>query len=226
MTATNKNVTSAKNFITAMGRLSYLSLLAPKQNKLSKEPKLEYEATIIWGPEQADDIKAVKAWAMQTWIAKHGPDKSKWPMRKPEGWVPGQPLVQALQSPFRACEDRADAEGKLPNGYPAGGVWVRCASKFQPGVVDKYGQKIVHENGIIAGDWGHLEVNCFVWEYGGKHGLSLGLLNVIKMKDGEPLGGRVAAEKVFHSFIQKPPTGGSAAREDVSAENLSADDIL
>lgn len=218
MTATAKNVTSAGNFTTQTGTLSYPSLLAPKQNRLSKDPKMEFEATIIWGPDV--DIKPIKAWALETWTKKWGTDKSKWPQRRNES---GQ-MVSALQTPFRLCEEKRNADGTQPLGYPAGGTWVRCASKFQPGLINKYGQKIIHENEIYAGCQVILEVNCFVWEYAGKHGISLGLLNVMKMGDGPSLGGRAPAEKVFKAFISPLPPGGVPPRESESLD--AADDAM
>lgn len=70
-------------------------------------------------------------------------------------------------------------------------------SKFKPDVVDKYKDKIEDERDFYSGCYGLACISLYSYENKSNVGISAGLSSVMKIKDGEPLGGRSSAEQDF-----------------------------
>lgn len=99
-----------------------------------------------------------------------------------------------FQSPLREGEDVGESEelqGKL---------CINVRSKTRPGIVDADSQKILDvEQECYSGAIYRCSISAYAWEHkvGGK-GVSFGLDNVMKVDDGEHLGGgRSAPEEDF-----------------------------
>lgn len=96
-----------------------------------------------------------------------------------------------------------DGDGPRPSdGQPFGeeckGCWVVTASsKNPPFVVDAQVQNIINPTEVYSGMWGNVNVNFFPYNSNGKKGIGCGLNGVQKVRDGEPLGGRVTAQEAF-----------------------------
>ena len=90
----------------------------------------------------------------------------------------------------------------MPYGEECKGCWVFTASsKDAPFVVDAQVQKIIDPTQVYSGMWGNVNVAFFAYNSNGKKGIGCALNGVQKVRDGEPLSGRVTAEEAF------PPVG-------------------
>jgi len=99
-----------------------------------------------------------------------------------------------IKSPFLDGDGKQGKNketGEPHKGYP-GHTFIRCTSglDYKPKVVDQKLNPIVDKSGIQSGDYGYAVVNAYTWENteNGK-GITFGVSLVLKVKDGESLGG-------------------------------------
>lgn len=184
-------------------RMSYPALFEAKLN--DQNGKMEYSVVALFA--KGEDLSALKA-AAQAAIAKKWPDKTKRPKN--------------LKTPFRDQADRAkeDAEGRevLPAGYEKGAIFITLKSKERPGLVDKTGKRIItDETELYSGCYARALVNAYAYEVKGNAGVAFGLQHVQKVRDGEPLSGRVRPEEAF--------TPIEGADEESTADDLGFDEV-
>lgn len=122
-------------------------------------------------------------------------------------------------NPFWKVERKIDAAtGKLPPGYEAGGVYITIKSKQRPGIVKPAGggfEPILDENEIYPGCIVRASVD--VWAYDNESkGVSFGLSNILKVRDGERLGGgRPAAQDDFAALAGTLAAAAGTPAEDI-----------
>ena len=173
--------------LTPEFRLSYPHLFKPQKNDLNG--KMEYSLVAIF-KAGADLTPLIKA-ATDALTEEFGPDKTKWPT--------------PLRSPFRKCKERwKTVEGKLviPSGYEEGEAifmtFKQDSEKGQPQVVDRGVVEIIEPQFIYAGCYCRCSVRPYFYNQKGNKGVSFGLSNVQKLRDGDPLGmGRTKATDEF-----------------------------
>ena len=110
-----------------------------------------------------------------------------------------------------------DGDGPRPSdGAPYGpecrGMWVitaSCSAEKPPFVVDRNVQPIIDPREVYSGMWVNLSLSLFPYNNNGKKGIGVWLNGLQKVRDDEPLGGRVTAESVF-SAIPSAPTAPAA----------------
>ena len=107
-----------------------------------------------------------------------------------EKW--GKKIPAGLKNPFRD-----GAEKEHLDGYGEGTVFVNATTKQRPGLVNVSLQAIVDEQEFYAGCYARATVSAFCYDTAGNRGVSFGLHNVQKLRDGESFSGRVAAEEDF-----------------------------
>jgi hypothetical protein len=168
----------AENLLTPQFRASYVQIFRPRKNELNGE--MEYSVVAIF-PKDAD-LKPLHDAAKAAIVEKWGNDPAKWP--KP------------LRSPIRKNEER-EKEGKLPDGYEAGGHFITLKAKQKPGLVDQKLQTIIDETKVYSGCFMRAQVRAYAYDAKGNRGVSFGLQNLQFMADGEPLSGRMRAEDAF-----------------------------
>jgi hypothetical protein len=179
------------NIITPEFRATFVGLFrasAPLENP-NGEKKFSIRAAF---PPKAD-LKALKA-AVQAVAA------DKW----------GKVIPKTLRSPFRT---NAELDKPVPG---LGDDWIIATfsanEKFgRPGLVDEDLQDIIDESQAYSGAWYRAQVRPFAYDTAGNKGVALGLQNVQKLRDDEPIGsGRVAASKIFQSVGK---SGSGSANE-------------
>lgn len=109
----------------------------------------------------------------------------KWPKGIPKNFI----------SPFHDGVEKQEYQG-----YGAGVIYVtasRSEKAGKPGVVDAKLAKIIATEDFYGGCYARATVNPYAWEYMGKCGVSFGLQNIQKVKDGEPFGSFSRAEDDF-----------------------------
>lgn len=175
--------TKTTGVMTPEFRVSFPNLFKAKKNELSGEDEYSVQALF---PKNAD-LSVLKKAAEAAIAKKWGDDKKKWPAN--------------LRSPFRLQEERAklNAEGEkvLPPGYEEGAIYLNLKSKQRPGVVDESVQPIIDETEFYPGCYARATISAYAYDTKGNKGVSFGLGNIQKTRDGEPLGGRMKAEDEF-----------------------------
>jgi len=92
-----------------------------------------------------------------------------------------------------------DGDEKTYAGYQ--GAWTCTASsQYAPGVLDECKVPIINQKDFYAGCYAIATINAYCWSYMGKAGVSLGLQNIMKVRDGESLAGGSSAESDFDSI--------------------------
>lgn len=175
-------------------RFSFMNVFQAKApfNNPNGEPK--FSVTILV-PKTNAQAKAVIDQAIAQAIAL-GVD-TKW-----NGVRPPQPAI---------CVH--DGDGVRPSdgqafGEECKGCWVFTASSkadHSPFVVDEMVQPIIDPTRVYSGMWGNVSVSFFPYNSAGKKGIGCGLNGLQKIRDDEPLGGRVTAQDAFKPAAPAAP---------------------
>lgn len=184
------------NINTPTFRVSYPNVFKAKKNDLNGKDEFSIVALF----KKGEDLSALKAAATKAITDKWGPDKAKWPTN--------------LRSPFRDQGERAkEVDGKriLPAGHEEGAIFLNLKSSQRPGVVDQNVQDILDESQFYAGCYARASVNAYAYDQKGNRGVSFGLGNIQKVKDGEPLGNRARPESDFAPIAVEGETAKSGA---------------
>ena len=88
-----------------------------------------------------------------------------------------------------------DNEGN-PNELFAGCWYFNATSRKQPGIVDRNVKRIIDQAEVYSGAVYNVAINPFFFDNESK-GISFGLNNIQKVKDGQRLGGGKSAEEEF-----------------------------
>lgn len=145
-------------------------------------------------------IEDLKQLCRDVAIEKFGADRTKWP---------------ALKFPFR--DGNVETSYKDKDGFGPGTIFVSLQSINKPGVVEAWADKATGKPALLgaqsdfyAGCYARAEVNAYYWTFMGKQGVSLGLQNLQKLRDGERFGGRGNAADAF-TPIDAPAGSGAPA---------------
>lgn len=158
--------------VTGKVRFSYLHVWEPRAAVDGQEPK--FSVCLLIPKSDVATIGRIEA-------ACEAAIKAKWPAKRPPN----------LRMPLRD----GDAEDKGPEF--AGHWFVNVSSKRKPGVVDAALNPIIDPAELYSGCYGRASINAFAYDQAGNRGVSFGLLNLQKLADGEPLGGRSRPEDDF-----------------------------
>lgn len=110
-------------------------------------------------------------------------------------------------------EVKAKNNGKLPVGFkmilrdgdidrPDDPAYKNCwfmnaSSSMKPGLVNRIKEPIIEQDQFKSGDYGHVAVNIYAYDKDGSRGVTAGLNNIMKTRDGEALSGRATADEDF-----------------------------
>ena len=161
----------SETIITPEARLSYPQLWEPQKAPGAAEAK--YGCTLIFNTKS--DLSKLKAAAIAAAREKWG-DKADDMVRK------GLAKMPFLKGDDPKFLDKA--------GYGDGTVFIRPTSKEKPGVVNRRVEPILDKAEIYPGCYVLASVRAFAYDTNGNRGVSFGLQNVQKVRDGDPLGGR------------------------------------
>lgn len=161
--------------ISPVGRVSFPNLFVPSAFK-NEEPV--FDLKLIFGKEI--DLTEMKKEAERV-------AKEKW----------GTKLPKDFYSPFRDGDesDRKEYQNAIYIRFK------RKTEKKAPQVVDARKQPITQESGdMYAGCYARVSYSTFAWGDERRGGVSFGLNNVQKVRDGEPLDGRTNADQDFDAL--------------------------
>lgn len=178
--------TAPGKVITGPVRISYAHLFEATAMEEGDTPK--FSTAIIIPKDDTDTIDkingVVEAIKSQVKAKNNGklPAKFKLPLRDGD-------------------EDRPDDEA-YQNAY-----FLNCSSKTKPGIVstakDKEGKwiPITDETLVYSGCYCRVSINFYPFDTKGNKGIAVGLNNVQKLRDGDPLAGRSSANDDFDDDI-------------------------
>jgi hypothetical protein len=159
-------------------RLSYLHVWEPSAMEGQTEKK--YSASLIIPKKDKATVAKINA-AMDA--AKEQGKHSKW----------GGKIPKNLWNPLQDGDDekRSEDEAYADSWY----ISAKAATK--PGIVDKNRNPILAQDEVYSGCYGYVSVTFYAFNKNGNSGIAAGLNHIMKVKDGEPLGGRSSAENDF-----------------------------
>lgn len=112
--------------------------------------------------------------------------------------------LEKIKTPLRDGDEERPDDEAYKNAY-----FINASCKTKPGVSVFKGTKIVdgkkqniiealdNEEEMYSGCYVYASVNFYAYNTSGNKGIAAGLNNLLKVADGEPLGGRISAEADF-----------------------------
>ena len=168
--------------VTSEVRFAFVNLFKPRKNDQGKE---KFGVTLLF--PHPSKLSGADLAAYNTCISTM---KAQAQQAVKEKW--GDKIPAGLRTPFRDQGDKTEYAG-----YEAGAVFMNVTSEQRPEVVDATVQPIIEPAKIYSGCYGRVSLRAFAYDNSGNKGVSFGLQNVQKLRDGEPLGGRGPATADF-----------------------------
>lgn len=103
----------------------------------------------------------------------------------------GGAIPKGLKGGLRDGDEEKDDEA-YANSY-----FINANSVNKPGVVDADMNAIIDPNEVYSGCYGRVSVTFYPYNANGSKGIACGLNNVMKVEDGERLGGGTSAAQDF-----------------------------
>lgn len=169
---------SATQVTTGIVRFSYAHLLEPYAAQPGQDEKYSVQLLI-----PKDDEKTLGKINAAIAAAKEAGKASKW-----NGKIPG-----GLKISLRDGDEEKDVDDTEPMYKHM--MFMNVSSKTKPGIVgtlrgeDGRLKPLEDESEIYSGMYGRASINFFAYNSNGSKGISAGLNNIQKTKDGERLGG-------------------------------------
>jgi hypothetical protein len=108
----------------------------------------------------------------------------------------GGKIPRNLKLPLRSGSEERPDQPEFENHY-----FFNCNTKQKPGIVDSDRMPIFDTTEVYSGIYARVSVNFYPFNSNGNKGIAVGLNNVQKLRDGEPLNGRSRAEDDFAEEI-------------------------
>lgn len=170
--------------ITGKVRLSYVHVFEPQPDDQGVD---KYSTAILIPKSDKETLRKIKA-AVDAAVEQ---GKSKW-----DGKIPPN-----LKKPLRdGDEERPD------DAAYAGHFFLNATSKLKPGIAKPIGkgadgktkfQEITDSTEVYSGCYAKVSLNFYPFAAKGNRGVAAGLNNVVKVQDGEFLGGRANLQDDF-----------------------------
>jgi hypothetical protein len=178
------------NMITSQVRFSYLNAFEPKA---TPSGDLKYSVSILIPKKDETGIKEIQA-AINVAVQK-GIDTNKFT----------QAQVKGIRLPIRDGDEEFDNGNRGPE-YK-GCFFINATSKNKPGCVkaqkDSRPVPIFDPDDFYSGCYGRADINFFPYNQAGNRGVGVGLNNLMMIKEGERLDGRMKAEDSFANFTNE-----------------------
>lgn len=113
----------------------------------------------------------------------------------------GGKIPANLKLPLRDGDIERPDDEAYQNAY-----FINASAKQKPGVLNELGQHATPDE-VYSGCYARVSVNFYAFNSNGNRGIACGLNNLMKTRDGDNLGGRIAAENEFAEEIASVSTG-------------------
>ncbi len=169
--------TKTAKMTTGLVRFSFCNVLKPRQNDNGED---EYTCMLIIPKTDKKTVNQIRKMVDEL---------------KKDYW--GNKVPPKYKGPLRDGDEYVNDETGEQDPARLGHYYMNVKSKFKPDVVDKHKEKIDDERDFYSGCYGLACVNFYVYDNKQNKGISAGLSSIMKIKDGEPLGGASSAEQDF-----------------------------
>jgi hypothetical protein len=167
---------AATKVITGLVRFSYAHVFKAHSSIDGAEPK--YSVCLLIPKKDRFAIASLNAGINAAMVA----GTSLW----------GGKIPKNAKNPLRD----GDSERPDDENY-AGMYFLNASSKKKPMVIDQDKNEILDPTDFYSGCWGRAAINFFPFSQAGNKGVGVGLNNLQKLKDGEPLSSRSDAKSDF-----------------------------
>lgn len=172
--------------ITPIMRLSFPALFEPKANPSGK---LKYGCSLLISKDDVAGVKQLQD-AIQKAIQK------------------GKDTLWSNKIPAFRYQPLRDGDAELESGEKTDPVYkntyfLNCSADTAPGIVMATGsgpKPILDVTAIFAGCWVRADINAYPYKNSGNCGVGWGLNNVLLVKEGERLDGRMRATDAFANY--------------------------
>lgn len=170
-----------RKIITGVARLSYAYVWSPRPPDADKpDGKAMYQVSVIIPKSDKDTIARINAAC--DYVKAN--DKDKW-----------GGATKGLKMPLRdGDEDREDEAYK-------GCYFLNASSQQAPEIVERAAdgaiEPIMDKTKVYSGCYARVSLRFYAFNTKGNKGIAVGLGNILKVRDGEPLSGRESAEDEF-----------------------------
>lgn len=175
---------TATRVITGKVRLSYVHIFEPQSIEGGEE---KYSTAILIPKSDKETLRKIKA-AVEAAVEL---GKSKW----------GGKIPPNLKKPLRdGDEERPDDDAYAAHYF------LNASSKNKPGIAKPIGkspdgktkfQEITDSTEVYSGCYAKVSLNFYPFDTRGNRGVAAGLNNVVKIQDGDFLGGRASVNDDF-----------------------------
>lgn len=162
-------------------RFSYLFVNEPRE--ATDGGKKKYSVSLIIPKSDTVTVEKIKR-AIQA-AYEEGQAKLK-------GNGKSVPALKNIHTPLRDGDEDKPDDPAYKNSY-----FINASSTIKPPVVDANNNTIMDPDEIYSGCYGRAAINFYCYNFNGNKGISAGLIALQKLRDGEPLGGRVNGETEF-----------------------------
>ena len=171
-----KKPTPATKVITGLVRFSYAHVFKPVAIVDGADPK--YSVAILIRKNDKETLKKINA-------AIEAAKQAGAPL-----W--GGKIPSNLKLPLRDGDEERSDQPEYEGCY-----FLNASSTQKPGIIDENKDEILDTTEFYSGCYGRASLNFFAFNQAGNRGIAVGLNNLQKLKDGEPLAGRARAEDDF-----------------------------
>lgn len=164
-------------------RWSYANVWEPKSVNGSK-PK--YSVSLIIPKTDTETINAIN-------------EAIKTVYKEDEAILKGNgksvPALETLKTPLRDGDKERAGDEVYENAY-----FINASGYNPPEIIDASHQRIIDRGEVYSGVYGRASINIYAFNVNGNKGIACGLNNLMKCRDGEPLGGKTSAASDFADF--------------------------
>lgn len=104
----------------------------------------------------------------------------------------GGKIPKNIYSILHDGDEKREDDETFKNCY-----YINASCKTKPGIIDVWKNDIVDTTEFYSGCYGLATLNFYAYSTNGNKGVACGLNNIMKLRDGEHLGGRVRADVDF-----------------------------
>jgi Protein of unknown function (DUF2815) len=155
--------------VTGMVRFSYAHVFTPTSINDGDDKK--YSISLIIPKKDKATIAKIEA-AIEAAVEQG--IKSKFGGKKPKN----------LKLPLRDGDEDREDQDEYANSF-----FINASSTKKPGIVDESMDAIMTAEDFYSGCYGRASIRFYAYDSNGSKGIAVGLNNLQKLKDGEPLGG-------------------------------------
>jgi hypothetical protein len=145
-----------------------------------------------------EDLKEMQTKISDALAEKWGPEKAKWPRQL-------KICLRDADNEDRTNEADASYDPNYVNAY-----FMNARTRNKPGIVDENVDPIMDQDEFYSGCYARATVVFQAYDKGGGKGVGCYLNNIMKVADGDRLGGAASPEKDFAAFKKSDADKDSA----------------